>query len=152
MQKTTNGILFPKLFWPTVRKKCSGDLKFEAEGREFAKVFRSLEKFIRTVKSQYNFWNRILFQLVSGGLSDRIHYKKYNSNWKKKYLGFKNLQEKLENLLIPWPKTPTLKKKVLDSCNKTIKMKVWIVLILSMLTRTGDCVWRPWRRDRRKLQ
>ena len=31
------GILLPKLFWPTVRKKCSGDreklLKFEAEGQ-----------------------------------------------------------------------------------------------------------------------
>ena len=35
------GILLPKLFWPTVRKNCSSDreklLKFEAEGREFAK-------------------------------------------------------------------------------------------------------------------
>ena len=34
------GILLPKLFWPTVRKKCSSDrekvLKFEAEGQEFA--------------------------------------------------------------------------------------------------------------------
>ena len=41
------GILSPKLFWPTVRKNCSGDreklLKFEAEGREFAKFLRSLE-------------------------------------------------------------------------------------------------------------
>ena len=37
-----NGILFPKLFWPTVRKNCSSDqeklLKFEAEDREFAKI------------------------------------------------------------------------------------------------------------------
>ena len=42
----TNGILLPKLFWPTVRKNCSSDreklLKFEAEGREFAKYLRSL--------------------------------------------------------------------------------------------------------------
>ena len=29
-------------------------LKFEAEGREFAKVLRSLEQFIRTVKGQNN--------------------------------------------------------------------------------------------------
>ena len=40
-----NGILLPKLFWPTVRKNCSSDwekvLKFEAEGRECAKVLRS---------------------------------------------------------------------------------------------------------------
>ena len=32
-----NGILLPKLFWPTMRKNCSSDwekvLKFEAEGR-----------------------------------------------------------------------------------------------------------------------
>ena len=44
----------------TVRKKCSSDreklLKFEAEGREFAKFLRSLEQFIRTVKGQNNVW------------------------------------------------------------------------------------------------
>ena len=55
-----NGILLPKLFWPTVRKKCSSDreknLKFEAEGREFAKFLRPLEQFVQTVKGQSNFW------------------------------------------------------------------------------------------------
>ena len=45
----------------TVRKKkCSSDreklLKFEAEGREFAKVLTSLEQFVWTVKGQNNFW------------------------------------------------------------------------------------------------
>ena len=30
-------------------------LKFEAEGREFAKFLRSLEQFIQTVKGQNNF-------------------------------------------------------------------------------------------------
>ena len=58
--KLNNGILLPKLFWPTVRKNCSSDreklLKFEAEGREFAKILRSLEQFIRTVKGQNNVW------------------------------------------------------------------------------------------------
>ena len=62
-----------------MRKNCSSDrenlLKFEAEGREFAKFFRShdpkkfqfsnffdtiitlvLEQFIQTVKGQNNFW------------------------------------------------------------------------------------------------
>ena len=52
-------ILCPKLFRPTVRKKCSSDrakiYKFEVEGREFAKILRSQEKFIQTMKSQYNF-------------------------------------------------------------------------------------------------
>ena len=58
--KKGNGILLPKLFWPTVRKNCSSDwgknLKFEAEGRECAKVLRSLGQFIQTVKGQDNFW------------------------------------------------------------------------------------------------
>ena len=54
-----NGILLPKLFWPTVRKNCSGDreeiLKF-AEGQEFSKNLISLKQFVRTVKGQNNFW------------------------------------------------------------------------------------------------
>ena len=54
-----NGILLPKLFWPTVRKNCSSVreklLKFEAEGWEFANFLRSLE-FIQTVRNQTNFW------------------------------------------------------------------------------------------------
>ena len=48
--KSRNGILLPKLFWPTVRKNCSSNqekkLKFKAEGREFAKILRSLEQFV----------------------------------------------------------------------------------------------------------
>ena len=40
-------------------QNCSSDreklLKFEAQGREFAKLLRSLEKFIQTVKGQNNF-------------------------------------------------------------------------------------------------
>ena len=54
------GILLPKLFWPTVRKKCFSDreklLKLEAEGRKFSKILRSFEQFIQTVKGQNNFW------------------------------------------------------------------------------------------------
>jgi hypothetical protein len=41
------------------KKKSSGReklLKGEAEGREFAKILRSLEQFIQTVKGQMNFW------------------------------------------------------------------------------------------------
>ena len=53
VKKEGIGILLPKLFWPTVRKKL---LKFEAEGWEFAKPMRSLEQFIQTVKGQNNFW------------------------------------------------------------------------------------------------
>ena len=55
-----NGILLPKFFWPTLRKKCFSDrekiLKFEAEGREFAKFSRSLKQFVQTLKGQKIFW------------------------------------------------------------------------------------------------
>ena len=43
-----------------MRKNCSSYreklLKFEAEGRDFAKFLRSLEQFIQTVKGQKKFW------------------------------------------------------------------------------------------------
>ena len=58
------GILFRKLFWllwekiVLVIEKCFG--KIEAEGREFAIVFRSLEQFDWIVKDQNNFWYRLL--------------------------------------------------------------------------------------------
>ena len=55
-ERASNGILLPTLFWPTVRKNCSSDrenvLKFEAEGREFAKFLRSLEQFFQTVNCE----------------------------------------------------------------------------------------------------
>ena len=48
-----------------MRKNCSSDreklLKFEAEGREFAKFLRSLEQLIQTVKGQNNFWQQNAF-------------------------------------------------------------------------------------------
>ena len=43
-----------------MRKNCSSDreklLKLETEGQEFAKILRSLEQFVQTVKGQNNFW------------------------------------------------------------------------------------------------
>ena len=48
-----------------MRKNCSSDreklLKFEDEGREFAKILRSLEQFVGTVKGQNNFWQQNAF-------------------------------------------------------------------------------------------
>ena len=48
-----------------MRKKCSSDreklLKFKAEGQEFAKILRSIEKFIQTLKGQNNFWGKSAF-------------------------------------------------------------------------------------------
>ena len=58
-----------------MRKNCSCDreffLKFEAKGREFAKILRSREQFIQTAKGQKNFWQQntfstwVLFHLQS---------------------------------------------------------------------------------------
>ena len=60
LKYSKNGILLPKLFWRTVIKNCSSDreklLIFEAEGREFAKILRSIEQFIQTVKVQNKSW------------------------------------------------------------------------------------------------
>ena len=47
-----------------MRKRCSSDrepLKFEAEGQEFAKILRLLERFIQTVQGQNNFWYQNAF-------------------------------------------------------------------------------------------
>ena len=48
-----------------MRKNCSSDrekiLKFEAEGREFAKIMRSLEQFVQTVRYRIIFGSRMLF-------------------------------------------------------------------------------------------
>ena len=55
-----NGILLPKLFSPAVRKNCFSNreknMKFKAEGQKFAKILRSLEQFLWTVKGQNSFW------------------------------------------------------------------------------------------------
>ena len=40
----------------TQRKNCYKLLKFEIEGREFAKCLRSLEQFIQAVNGQNNVW------------------------------------------------------------------------------------------------
>ena len=49
--KVKNGILFPKLLWPTVRKKYSSGweklLKFEAEDWEFAKVLTIFNSYFK---------------------------------------------------------------------------------------------------------
>ena len=71
-----------------MRKNCSSDqekrLKFKAEGREFAKILRSLEQFIQTVEGQKNFREQNVFLTCSWRflISNNL-----NSNWKK-LLGF----------------------------------------------------------------
>ena len=97
MQKGISGILLSKLFWPNVRKNCSGvrekNLKFEAESQDFAKMLRSLEQFIQTVKGQNNF-----------GLQNALltcYWRFLTSNKLEQLLGFRNIQEKLEKYCLP---------------------------------------------------
>ena len=52
-----NGILFQKLFSPTLRKKI---VLMTKKPFEFTKFWRSLEQ----LKSQNNFWNRIIFLTI----------------------------------------------------------------------------------------
>jgi hypothetical protein len=97
-----NGILLPRFFWPTVRKNCSSYWeklsKFKDEGREFAKFLRSQEQFVRTVKEQNKFLVTECFLtcswrfLRSSKLKQKLEFKLE----KKYYLGFRNMQEKLE--------------------------------------------------------
>ena len=51
---------FTKIVLTYCGRNCSSDreklLKFDAEGREFAKFLRSLEQLVRTVKGLNNFW------------------------------------------------------------------------------------------------
>ena len=48
-----------KIILTYCENNCSSDrekpLKFEAEGREFANILRSLEQFVQTLKGQNNF-------------------------------------------------------------------------------------------------
>ena len=71
-----------------------------------AKLFRSLEQFIRTVKGQNNFCNRML---IPGGFLDLIHYKQLEFKLKKKNDWL------LENgIMLPKLFWPTVRKIVLE--------------------------------------
>ena len=77
-----HSILLPELFWPSVRKKCSTDgkkfLKFETEGREFAKILRLLNRTICSKsESQNKFWQQIgnfLGDLETSRKKKKIHF------------------------------------------------------------------------------
>ena len=60
-----NGILFSKLFRPSVRKNCSRDweklLKFEAKGREFAKKFEISITIYSNRETSVQFYNQNAF-------------------------------------------------------------------------------------------
>ena len=81
-------VLLPKLFkW--LKKKL---LKFEAEGREFAKLLRSLEKFIQTVKGQNNFWEQNAFLTCPWRVLTFLRLEQIWIQIEKKIFGFRNMQ------------------------------------------------------------
>ena len=63
-----NGTLLPKLFLPTVRKNCSSDrenfLKFETEGRKFAKITRSRTICSNSERSEQFLVTECFFNLI----------------------------------------------------------------------------------------
>jgi hypothetical protein len=96
-----NGILFTKLFWPTLRKNYSSDqeklLKFKAEALRIRKIFEITRSiYWNSEKGQYNFWNKMLFWLVPGGF--QVHWNNQNPNWKKNNCDSETYRKKLEKL------------------------------------------------------
>ena len=79
----SNGILYWKLFWPTVRKKCNLEklLQFMSLKTENLQNFRD-HNFILAAKGQsFSFWNKIRFNLLL--FLDLINRKNWNTNWNK---------------------------------------------------------------------
>ena len=74
-------------------KNCSIDreklLKFEAEGQEFANFLRSLEQSIQTERSEKCLVTKCFFNLFLENELEQLEFK---------LLGFRNMQEKLENV------------------------------------------------------
>ena len=70
-------------------------MKFEAEGREFAKVLRSLEQFVQTVKGQNNFCQQNAFVTCSWRFlkSNELEQLEFKLEF---WGGFRNMQEKFE--------------------------------------------------------
>ena len=56
-------------------------LRFEAEGLEFAKILRTLEQFIQTVKGQNNFWEQNAFLTCSWIINQKIRIQIEKTYW-----------------------------------------------------------------------
>ena len=92
-----NGILLPKLFWPTVRKKCSRDLenllKFEVEGQVFAKMFEIIGRiYSNSERSKQFLVTTCSWRFLISNRLEQLQFKL------EKILGFRNMQENLENM------------------------------------------------------
>jgi hypothetical protein len=109
--------LLPKFFWPSCEKKLfqwsRKLLKFEAEGRKFAKILRSLEQFVQTVKGQNKFLVKESFFYLFLEVSQIWYIRTIIIQIGKHYwVGFRNIHEKLK-------KNISIKR----SCNRK-KLKV----------------------------
>ena len=107
----TNGILLPKLFWPILKKKMFQWLRktFEIKGwRQFCKIF----EITRTIYSNSSersgqflveecFFN-LLLEVLMSIKSEQLEFKLET------ILGFRNMQEKLENICSLRPKNSSL--------------------------------------------
>ena len=83
-----------------MRRNCSSDqeklLKFEAQGQEFTKILRSLEKFIQKVKGQNIFLVTECFFNLSWRFLISNELEQFKFKLEKK-MGFRNIQEKFGN-------------------------------------------------------
>ena len=100
-----NGILFPKIFWPSLRKNCSSDGEFFFEIRDGRS--ENLQNFW---DYQNNFWNRMLFYLfLDVNILKQLEFK---------LLGFRNMLKRIKKSLIPVTISESL------CCMQCIKHKV----------------------------
>ena len=92
-----------------MRKNCCSDreklLKFEAEGREFAKNFRSLKQFVRTVKGQQFLKNHLFIvrPIISNNIQECWHLDSINKYKTKVYgIFFRCVHKTWDFLLRAW--------------------------------------------------
>ena len=110
-------------------------MKFEAKGREFAKILKSLEQFIQTVKEQF-LVSECFFNLIL-----EVSQKNCNSNWKK-ILGVRNMQEKLENTIVQIPDfQKTFKLLMLSFQDAKYDCKIWFTSNSIAFLMCLFCYW-----------
>ena len=78
-------------------------MKFEAEGQEFAKILRSLEQSVRNSERSEQFLVTECFFNSFLEVSQIYYIRTIEIKIVKKMLGFRNLQEKLEKVILSVP-------------------------------------------------
>ena len=115
-----NGILFPKLFWPFVRKNWQKLMKFETEGREFAKGeggvcwkillwFRNLQEKLENEdpgSRSWGHWSKTRWKKVS---AKNCHMYLWNKYINKTMVPHKIFDKDLHYISTQLPKASTLR-------------------------------------------